>query len=769
MAPIPLSPALSSEDVNTFPSADNLAGKNALVTGGASGIGLAIGTTFAEKGAHVTLVDISEEAGNKHAADLQSRGLKVQFAPADIRSWRAQVSAFKAAIQFHPAQRLDIVVAAAGNFSTTFIGRDEQPLTSLADDPPEPPTIAWDTNAIGTGFTAKLSQLYFELPPPPTTEGEEEKEQQEEEKSNNDPKSLILVASLAAYVDIPLMAAYTSSKYAVRGLFRSIRPLLAARGIRVNLLAPWAIPTPMTAEWMPLSRAVGAPEGRMEQAVGAALRCASDAGVVGRALAVGPHRVLDLGDDVEGWDAGRAMGVEMLGGDIKGWEVQVEGMEGKMLDAWDEDHQQAEAVKSRWWRGRRLGQAIDIRRPTIPPPTYDYQSAVSFLFMSNAYPASASRKLRHASLTTIMSGKKVFIVGPGFIGWNVLDLLVAEGYHVTGLVRREQHAAGIKKSGAEAVFGDLDDKPLITQHTAESDIVIHTATADHLASVEAILDGIRQRAATNNHTIYIHTSGTSLLDDNALGAFKSPTIYTDASPSTIDALPSTQPHRFVDLAIAHAARHDALLSTPNAKLAIMIPPEIYGWNASHQRLTIQLPTIARFALARGWAGHVGRGFSVESQIHVKDLARAYVVLLHALERSRDDAAGDDGAWLRRNPYFFCENGREFSWKEVADGVAASLVKAGRLPVPHDDDDGAELVREFDREAGDWDQLFAAGTGPAIGLNSRSRAVRLREMGWAPVEKGIWESWEEDELPAVLREWDARPEADRTSAYMARVV
>lgn len=349
-------------------------------------------------------------------------------------------------------------------------------------------------------------------------------------------------------------------------------------------------------------------------------------------------------------------------------------------------------------------------------------------------------------------GKKVFIVGPGFIGWNVLDLLIAEGYQVTGLVRREQHAAGIRKSGAQAIFGDLDDKPLITQHTANSDIVIHTATADHLASVEAILDGIRQRAAANTPTIYIHTSGTSLLDDNALGAYKGDAIYSDADPAAIDALPDTQPHRFVDLAIARAARDEL---RAKAKIAIMIPPEIYGWNDAHGRLTIQLPTIARFALVRGWAGHVGAGLSVESQIHVKDLARAYVVLLHALERGEVD---DD---VRANPYFFCENGREFSWKEVAEGVAASLAKVGRLP--------AAEVRPFDRDAGDWDQLFAAGTGPAIGLNSRSRAVRLRELGWAPREKGIWESWEQDELPAVLREWDARPEGERTSAYTARVV
>ncbi|KAL1615466.1 hypothetical protein SLS54_008997 [Diplodia seriata] len=292
MLPVPLSPALSSEDVNTPTPAENLEGKNALITGGASGIGLAIGTVFAEKGyisprnshygrllthlleyrAYVTLVDYNEEGGSQHAKDLQARGLNVQFVQADTRSWQSQVSAFKAAIRFHPAQTLDTVVAGAGNFSETFITRSEQGLRSLADTPSEPATVAWETNAIGTFFTAKLAQLYFELPPPSSTSPV---------SASTEPKSLILIASLAAYVDIPFMAAYTSSKYGVRGLFRSIRPVFAGRGHRVNLMAPWAIPTPMTAEWIPMFRTVGAAEGSMGQAVAAALRFAADPGVNG--------------------------------------------------------------------------------------------------------------------------------------------------------------------------------------------------------------------------------------------------------------------------------------------------------------------------------------------------------------------------------------------------------------------------------------------------------------------------------------------------------
>ena len=200
--------------------------------------------------------------------------ISVQFIQADVRSWQAQVAAFEAAVKFHPNKTLDTVVAAAGNFSEPYIGLnddDEEPvLASLDEDLQEPPTVAWETNTIGLAFTAKLTQLYFELPATATATS-----------ATGEHKSLLLIASLADYVDVPIMAAYTSSKYGARGLFRSIRSIFASRGHRVNLMAPWAIPTAMTVDWIRIFRAVGAAEGHMSQAVMSALRCASDKDVDG--------------------------------------------------------------------------------------------------------------------------------------------------------------------------------------------------------------------------------------------------------------------------------------------------------------------------------------------------------------------------------------------------------------------------------------------------------------------------------------------------------
>ncbi|KAI9660409.1 MAG: hypothetical protein M1821_009759 [Bathelium mastoideum] len=345
------------------------------------------------------------------------------------------------------------------------------------------------------------------------------------------------------------------------------------------------------------------------------------------------------------------------------------------------------------------------------------------------------------------SGKNVFIIGPGFIGWCVLDLLIAEGYRVSGLVRRQEHAKGIEQSGATAVLGSLDDSQLITEHTARNDITIHTATADHLPSVEAVIAGIKQRTQNGQSATFIHTSGTSVLSDGAGGEFKGDKIYYDDKPEEIDALDDNAPHRPIDLAIVRARKE---LGNA-AKMVIMTreyahhqlqsvnveqsqAPEIYGWNPKHERLTIQFPTLARFALKHGFSGHVGKGLSVESQIHVLDLARAYMVLLHWLEKTSPEE-------VLKNPYFFCENGKEFSWREVAEEIGKALFEAGKIKSPEPRTIPEDLYKD----------LFGEFTVAVIGLNSRSRAVRLRELGWQPTEKGIWESLRQDEIPAILAE------------------
>lgn len=62
------------------------------------------------------------------------------------------------------------------------------------------------------------------------------------------------------------------------------------------------------------------------------------------------------------------------------------------------------------------------------------------------------------------------MIGPGFIGWNVLELLVDEGYSVCAMVRRKEHGEGIKKSGGLVILGDLNNHELIAKHVVENDV-----------------------------------------------------------------------------------------------------------------------------------------------------------------------------------------------------------------------------------------------------------------------------------------------------------
>lgn len=329
------------------------------------------------------------------------------------------------------------------------------------------------------------------------------------------------------------------------------------------------------------------------------------------------------------------------------------------------------------------------------------------------------------------SGKKVFIVGPGFIGWNILDILISHGYQVSALVRRDSHAEAIKASGATAVKGDLDDKTLITGQVETNDIIFHTATADHVPSVEAILTGIKARADKGHGTIFIHTSGTSVLDDNARGAFKGDKIYYDNKPDDINAVADTAPHRDVDLTILRGIEQIG----DKAKIAIMTPPLIYGYNPKHDRLTIQIPELTKFAIKHGYAPYVGEGRAVESNIHVLDLARAYVVLMHHLETA-------PASYTRNNPYFFCETtgDNEPSWFDVATVIGKGLHDAGKISDPK-----PRTVPEKD-----YGDLFGDIVHAVLSLNSRSRAVRLRELGWSPIEKDWKSSYLEDELPQILK-------------------
>lgn len=328
------------------------------------------------------------------------------------------------------------------------------------------------------------------------------------------------------------------------------------------------------------------------------------------------------------------------------------------------------------------------------------------------------------------TGKKVFLIGPGYIGLAVLNNLLRDGYDVTALVRRQEAADELAQRGVTTVMGKLDDHDFIAKQTEASDIVLHTATADDMPSVKAVLHGIRQRAARNLKTTYIHTSGTSFLSDNSKSAYRSETIFHDDKPEDLDALPDSASHRLIDLEIIRSRAEIG----PMARIFIILPPLIYGVSKTDNKLSIQVPTMTRFALKHRYAGHVGKGEAVWSTVHVSDLARAYLLVLQWAQAAPDAAATG-------NPYFFCENGEEISWGEIAAMIGKNLHAAGRVDAPQ--------PREIPEQQ--HEDLFGPYSVVVIGANSRSRAHRVRELGWEPKELGIKQAFEAEEVPLLLRE------------------
>ncbi|KAK3620053.1 hypothetical protein LTR56_023636 [Elasticomyces elasticus] len=327
------------------------------------------------------------------------------------------------------------------------------------------------------------------------------------------------------------------------------------------------------------------------------------------------------------------------------------------------------------------------------------------------------------------ANKNVFLIGPGYIGLEVCDRLLEGGYSVTALVRREEAADELRHRGIKTVMGTLDDQDTITQQTTLNDIVFHTATADHLPSVEAVIAGIDQRASEGKQTIYIHTSGCSFLSDKSGGEYASDMIYSDKKPADMDARPDDSSHRGVDLAIIAARKRLG----QQAKIFIMLPPLIYG-ATKNARLSIQVITLARFAMHHKYAGYVGKGKSVWGLIHVEDLSRGYLTMLHWLESSPPEVASE-------HPYFFCENRQEISWGEAATMIGDELKAVGKIT--------DATPREIPESQ--YGDLFGMYSPTVLGSNARNRADRLRDLCWKPKHLDIREAFRSEELPILLQE------------------
>src|SRR5215831_7646296 len=107
----------------------DVSGFGAIVTGGASGLGLAYGEVLAAHGARVTLIDLDADTVAYHAEHLRGEGLDVRGAVADVTDHAALDDAIDKAAETYG--RLDVAFANAGiDSGAGFVGAwagDERP------------------------------------------------------------------------------------------------------------------------------------------------------------------------------------------------------------------------------------------------------------------------------------------------------------------------------------------------------------------------------------------------------------------------------------------------------------------------------------------------------------------------------------------------------------------------------------------------------------------------------------------------------------------
>ncbi len=197
----------------------DISGASALVTGAASGLGLATARRLADAGAHVTIIDLPASAGAEVAAQLGGA-----FAPADVTDPPEVSAAVQVAAAAGP---LRVVVNCAGIAPPAkVLGRDGTP-SPLADF-----ERIIRVNLIGTYNVIGQASAVMATTDP-TADG--------------DRGVIVNTASVAAFDGQIGQPAYSASKGGVHAMTLPIARELARYGIRVCTIAPGIMETPMLA------------------------------------------------------------------------------------------------------------------------------------------------------------------------------------------------------------------------------------------------------------------------------------------------------------------------------------------------------------------------------------------------------------------------------------------------------------------------------------------------------------------------------------------
>lgn len=195
---------------------DRLQGKVSIVTGAGQGIGAAIARVFGREGAAVVVAEKNAETGSAVASAIEGEGGRALFVETDVTDKAAIERLLAAATQKFGVPRILINNAGANVFH----------------EPLEMPEEEW-RRCFALDLEACWSCARAVLPGMITAGG----------------GAIVNIASCHAFQIIPHCFPYPVAKHALLGLTRALGVEYAARGIRVNAIAPGYIETPIAIDY----------------------------------------------------------------------------------------------------------------------------------------------------------------------------------------------------------------------------------------------------------------------------------------------------------------------------------------------------------------------------------------------------------------------------------------------------------------------------------------------------------------------------------------
>ena len=184
-----------------------------LITGALTGIGRATALAFAREGARIVVSGRHDEDGKKLVAEIRELGIEAEFVRSDVRHEEDVRNLVDKTVERFG--RLDAAVNAAGT---------EGVPGPVSDQTAESYAATFDTNVLGTLLSMK-HELRVMLP--------------------QGSGSIVNVSSTYGHTGAAGASIYAASKHAVEGLTKSAALEAAGTGVRVNVVAPGPIETPM--------------------------------------------------------------------------------------------------------------------------------------------------------------------------------------------------------------------------------------------------------------------------------------------------------------------------------------------------------------------------------------------------------------------------------------------------------------------------------------------------------------------------------------------